>query len=76
MLASLNYLRDFRGGPEVEASPSNVGNEGLIPGQEAKTPSASPPKNQNTEKQYSNKFTKYLKNDPHQKKKILKEKTT
>lgn len=48
MLASLNYLRDFRGGPEGEASPSNAGNEGLIPGWEAKTSSASPPENQNT----------------------------
>ena len=48
MLTSLNYLRGFYGGPEVETSPSNAGSEGLIPGWRAEIPYASPPKNQNT----------------------------
>jgi len=38
---------DFPGGPVVETSPSNAGVIGLIPGQRAKTPHSSWPKNQN-----------------------------
>ena len=52
-------LRDFPGGPVVKALPSNVGSVGLIPGQGAKIPPASGPKNQNIkQKQYCNKFNK------------------
>ena len=52
----------------VKTSPSNVEGSGLIPGQEAKSPHASGPKNQNTkQKQYCNKFSKNFKNGPHQK---------
>ena len=36
---------DFPGGPVVKTSPSNTGNTGLIPGQEAKIPFTSWPKN-------------------------------
>ena len=48
------------------------GDAGSIPGQGARIPHASGPKNQNTEhKQYCNKFNKDLKkNAPHQKIKI------
>ena len=57
----------------VKTLPSNAGAAGSIPGQGAKIPHASRPKNQNIkEKQYCNKFNKDLKNGPHQKKKILK----
>ena len=53
--------RDFPGGPVVKTSPSNAGGAGLIPGQGAKIPHASRPKNQNIkQKQYSNKFSKRL----------------
>ena len=46
---------------------------GSIPGQGAKIPHASGPKNQNIkQKQYCNKFYKDFKNGPHQKKKSLK----
>ena len=56
---------DFPGGPVVKTSPSNAGNAGSIPGQGAKIPQVSWPKNQNIkQKQYCNKF-----NGPHQKKK-------
>ena len=59
---------DFPGGPVVETSPSNAGGMGLMPGQGAKIPHASWPKNQNMEqKQYYNKFNKDFKNGPHQK---------
>ena len=64
---------DFPGGPVVKTSPSNAGDTGSIPGQGAKIPHASWPKNQNIkQKQYCNKFNKDFKNDPHPKKKIFK----
>ena len=64
----LNSYWDFPGGPVVKTSPSNAGGAGLIPGQEAKIPYASQPKNQNIkQKQYCNKFNKDFKNGPHQK---------
>ena len=44
---------DFPGGPVVKTSPSNVGGVGSVPGQRAKIPHASWPKNQNIKhKQY------------------------
>ena len=56
----------------VKTLPSNAGGAGLIPGQGAKIPRASRPKNQNIEqKQYCNKFNKDVKNAT-SKKKILK----
>ena len=57
----------------VRTSPSNAGGLGSIPGQGAKIPNASWPKNQNIKqpKQYCNKLMKTFKNDPHQKKKML-----
>ena len=60
----------------VKASPCNAGGAGSIPGQGARIPHALGPKNQNRkkQKQYCNKFKKDFKNDPHQKKKILKKK--
>ena len=62
------YRRDFPG-PVVKTSSSNAGGAGLIPGQGAKIPHASRPKNQNIkQKQYCNKFNKDFKNGPHQKK--------
>ena len=53
----------------VKTLPSNAGCAGLIPGQGAKIPHASQPKNQNIKKkkQYCNKFYKDFKNGPHQK---------
>ena len=51
----------------VKTSPSNAEGAGSIPGQEAKIPHASQPKNQNIkQKQYCNKFNKDFKNGPHQ----------
>ena len=51
----------------------NAGGTGSIPGQGAKIPHASGPKNQNIkQKQYYNKFNKDFKNGPHQKKKLKK----
>ena len=41
---------DFPGGPVVKTSPSNAGGAGSIPGQRAKIPHASQPKNQNIKK--------------------------
>ena len=53
----------------VKTSLSSGGGVGLIPGQGAKIPHASRPKNQNVkQKQYHNKFSKDFKNGPHQKK--------
>ena len=53
---------DFSGGLVVESSPSNAGGVSSIPGQEAKIPHASGPKNQNIKrKQHCNKFNKDLK---------------
>ena len=44
---------DLPGGPVVKTSPSNAGSTGSIPGQGAKIPHASGPKNQNIkQKQY------------------------
>ena len=60
--------RDFPGGPVVETLPSNEGGLGSIPGQGAKIPQASGPKNQNVkQKQCCDKFNKDFKNGPHQK---------
>ena len=50
-------LGGFPGGPVVKTSPSSAVDMGSIPGQGAKIPHASQPKNQNVEqKQYCNKF--------------------
>ena len=58
--------RNFPGGPAVKTLPSNAGVTGSIPGQGAKTPHASWPKNQNMkQKQYWNKFNKDFKNGSH-----------
>ena len=60
-------LWDFPGGPVVKTSPSNAGGVGSIPGQGAKIPHASGPKNQNIkQKQYCNKFNKDFKIGPQQ----------
>ena len=49
------------GSPVVKTLPSNAVDVGLIPGQEAKIPHASLPKNQNMkQKHYCNKFNKKL----------------
>ena len=65
---------DFPGGPVIKTSPSNAGGAGSIPGQGAKIPHASWPKNQNRkQKQHCNKFNKDFKNGPQQKN--LKKKT-
>ena len=57
----------------VKTSPSNAESIGSMPGQGAKIPHASGPKNQNiNQKQYCNKFNKDFKNGPHQK--LLKKK--
>ena len=46
--------------PEAKTPPSNAG--GVVPGQEAKIPQASRPKNRNVkQKQYGNKFKKDFK---------------
>ena len=48
---------DFPGGPVVMTSPLSAGGAGSSPGQGAKIPHASWPKNQNLkQKQYCNKF--------------------
>ena len=55
-------LGDFLVCPVVKTSPSNAEGAGLIPGQGAKIPHASLPKNQNIkQKQYCNKLNKDLK---------------
>ena len=55
----MDWPWDFPGGPVVKPSPSNAGGAGSIPGQGAKIPHASWPKNQNIkQKQYFNKFNK------------------
>ena len=67
---------DFPGGQVVETLPSIAGGAGSIPGQGAKIPRASLPKNQNIKrKQYCNKFNKDFKNGPHQKKSLKKKRT-
>ena len=49
VLGDLNVkIRNLPGGPVVKTSPSSVGGAGLIPGQGAKIPHASWPKNQKT----------------------------
>ena len=54
---------DFPGSAMVMISPSNAGGAGSIPGQGAKIPHASRPRNQNIkQKQYCNKFNKDFKN--------------
>ena len=51
--------RDVPGSSEVMTWPSNAGGEVLIPGQGAKIPHDSRPKNQKVkQKQYCNKFKK------------------
>ena len=58
---SKRELGDFPGSPVVKTSPSNAGGAGLNPGQGAKIPHASWPKNQNIiQKQCCNKFKKDL----------------
>ena len=53
---------DFPGGPVVKTSPSSAGGVGSVPGQGAKIPHASEPKNQNIkQQQYCNKFNKDFK---------------
>ena len=57
----------------VKTLPSKAGGAGLIPGRGTKIPHVSGPKKQNIkQKQNCNTFSKNFKNDPHQKKKILK----
>ena len=57
----------------VKTSPSSAGGAGSIPGNGAKIPHVSWPKNQNIkQKQYCNKFNKDFKNGPHQKKSFKK----
>ena len=52
----------------IKTSPFNPGDVALIPGEGVKIPRASRPENQIIkQKQYSNKFNKDFKNDPHQK---------
>ena len=58
----------------VKTLPSKAGGAGLIPGRGTKIPHVSGPKKQNIkQKQNCNTFSKNFKNDPHQKKKNLKE---
>ena len=66
--------RDFPGCPVVNTSPSGAKGAGSNPGQGAKIPHASQPKNQNKkQKQYCNKFsTDFLTNGPCQKKSFKK----
>ena len=58
---------DFPGSPVVKTSKAfQCRGAGSIPGQQAKIPHASQPKNQNgKQKQYYNKFNKDFKNGPH-----------
>ena len=59
----------------VKTSPSRAGDAGSTPGQGAKIPHASRPKNQNIrQKQSCNKLNKDFKNGPHQKKSSKKKK--
>jgi len=53
----------FPGGPVVKTLPSNAGGVGVIPGQEAKIPHASQPKNQNIKNTVTNSID--FKNGPH-----------
>ena len=64
------WKRDFPSSPVFETLSSNAGGVGLIPGQGAKIPHASWPKNQNIkQKQYCKKFKKDFKKTVHIKKK-------
>ena len=52
-------LQDFPDSPVVKTLPFDAGDKGSIPGQGARIPHASKPKNQNIkQKQYCNKFDK------------------
>ena len=63
----------FPGGPLGKTSPSNARRMCSVPGQEAKLPRPSWPKNQDRkQKQYCNKFNKRLQNWSTFKRKILK----
>ena len=60
-------MRNFPGGPVVKPLPSNAGGVGLVPGQEAMTPSTcllakKPIREQ--QKQYCNKFDTDFRNGP------------
>ena len=67
------HSRDFPAGTVVKTLPPKAGGAGLIPGRGTKIPHALGPKNQNIkQKRNCNTFSKNFKNDPHQKKKILK----
>ena len=60
----------FPDGPLVKTLPSNTGDRGSVPGQEAKIPHASQRKTQNLKKKkYFNKFNKYFLNGAHKLKK-------
>ena len=61
--------RDLPGGPVVKTLPSNTGGASAIPGQGAKIPHTSRPKNKTIkQKQYCDKLNKDFKNGPDQKK--------
>ena len=69
--------RDFWGGAVVKTLPSNADGVGSIPGQGAKIPHASWPRNQNIkQKWYCNKFNKDFKNGPLKKKRNIMQKYT
>ena len=61
--AKIYKVRDLPGGPVVnKTSPSNARGAGSVPGQGARIPHASGPKNQNIkQKSYCNKFNKGFK---------------
>ena len=66
--------RDLPGGPVVKTLPSNTGGASSTPGQGAKIPHTSRPKNKTIkQKQYCNKLNKDFKNGPDQKKKTKRE---
>ena len=67
--------RDLPGGPVVKTLPSNTGGASAIPGQGAKIPHTSRPKNKTIkQKQYCDKLNKDFKNGPDQKKEREREK--
>ena len=75
--SSVSYFKNLYwgyspGGQLIKTSPSNTGDEGSIPGWEAKIPHVWGPKKKKQptktkQKQYWNEFNKDLKNSPHQK---------
>ena len=66
-LSGKNTGEDFPHGPVVNTLPSSARGAGSIPGQGAKVPHASWPKNQNIrQKLYCNKFKEDIKNGSHQ----------